>query len=71
MLLLRLTPEAPSTIRYQDLWPQILARLVVKHSDVNKITALRQDKLIGDSGSGKGQARASGRLSGPQGVMAQ
>lgn len=46
-LLLGLTPDAPSTIRYQDLWPQILAQFVVKHSDVNKITAqLRQDELL-------------------------
>jgi hypothetical protein len=46
-LLLRLTPDFPSTIRYQDLWPQILARHVVRHSDVNKITAqLRQDELL-------------------------
>lgn len=46
-LLLRLTPDAPSMIRYQDLWPQILARVVVKRSDVNKVTAqLRQDGLL-------------------------
>jgi three-Cys-motif partner protein len=46
-LLLRLTPDSPATIRYRDLWPQILGRLVVRHSDVNKITAqLRQDGLL-------------------------
>ncbi|HEY7297419.1 MAG TPA: three-Cys-motif partner protein TcmP [Xanthobacteraceae bacterium] len=46
-LLLRLTPDAPSTIRYHDLWPQILARLVVRHSDVNRITAqLRRHGLL-------------------------
>jgi three-Cys-motif partner protein len=46
-LLLRLTPDAPSTVTYQNLWPQILARLVVRHSDVNKIAAqLRQDGLL-------------------------
>ena len=46
-LLLGLTPDAPSTIRYQDLWPQIWPEVVVKHSDVNKITAqLRQDELL-------------------------
>jgi hypothetical protein len=46
-LLLTLTPDAPSTVTYQTLWPQILARLVVRHSDVNKIVAqLRQDGLL-------------------------
>jgi three-Cys-motif partner protein len=46
-LLLRLTPDAPSAIRYQDLWPQVLTRLVVRRSDVNKITAqLRHDKSL-------------------------
>jgi three-Cys-motif partner protein len=45
--LLRLTPDSPSSILYRDLWPQILARLVVRHSDVNKIAAqLRQDRLL-------------------------
>lgn len=45
-LLLRLTPDSPATIRYRDLWPQILARLVVRHSDVNKTTQLRQDGVL-------------------------
>jgi hypothetical protein len=46
-LLLRLTPDAPSTIKYRELWPQVLTRLVVRHSDVNKATAqLRQDQLL-------------------------
>jgi three-Cys-motif partner protein len=55
-LLLRLTPDSPATIRYRDLWPQILARLVVRHSDVNKITAqLRQNGLVAIPGWEKGR----------------
>jgi len=46
--LLALTPKAPDSIRYEDLWPQILARHIVKRSDVNKIAAnlRRQGALI-------------------------
>jgi hypothetical protein len=41
--LLRLTPKGPDTIRYQALWPMVLARHVVRKTDVNKIVAqLRQ-----------------------------
>jgi hypothetical protein len=46
-LLLKLTPNSPGIVRYRDLWPQILARVVVRHGDVNRITAqLRHEKLL-------------------------
>jgi three-Cys-motif partner protein len=37
--LLALTPEEPLSIRYEQLWPQVLARHVVRKSDVNKLAA--------------------------------
>jgi hypothetical protein len=46
--ILELTPAQPNTIRYDQLWPQILARTVVTKVDVNKIVArLRaENKLL-------------------------
>ena len=42
--LLNLTPEQPDAIRYEKLWPQVLARHVVRKTDVNQIAArLRTD----------------------------
>jgi three-Cys-motif partner protein len=42
--LLNLTPEVPGSIQYDKLWPQILARHVVRRTDVNMIAAqLRKD----------------------------
>jgi hypothetical protein len=37
--LLRLSPERPSSILYEKLWPQVLARHVVRKVDVNQIAA--------------------------------
>jgi three-Cys-motif partner protein len=37
--ILELTPAQPNSIRYDRLWPQILARSVVTKVDVNKIVA--------------------------------
>jgi hypothetical protein len=42
--LLKLTPEEPDAIRYEKLWPLVLARHVVRRTDVNAIAArLRKD----------------------------
>ncbi len=41
---LELTPETPSSILYESLWPQVLARHVVRLPDVNQIgVRLRDD----------------------------
>jgi len=51
------------------LWPQILARLVVRHSDVNKVAAqLRQDRLlvIPDWEKGKRVPQANYRVQKPR-----
>jgi hypothetical protein len=47
-IILALTPTQPNAIRYDQLWPQILARRVVTKVDVNKIVArLRtENKLL-------------------------
>jgi three-Cys-motif partner protein len=37
--LLGLTPEEPGAIQYEKLWPQVLARHVVRKTDVNQIAA--------------------------------
>jgi len=37
--LLQLTPEEPGSIQYNALWPQVLARHVVRLPDVNQIAA--------------------------------
>jgi len=55
-LLLSLTPEEPNSIRYDELWPQVLARHVIRRTDVNQIAAqLRGDGklLIRDWEKGK------------------
>ena len=45
--LLKLTPEEPKAIRYEKLWPLVLARHVVRRTDVNAIAAqLRKDGLL-------------------------
>jgi len=42
--LLQLTPNAPGSIRYEMLWPQVLARHVVRLPDVNEMAAaMRRD----------------------------
>jgi three-Cys-motif partner protein len=46
-LLLALTPDETSPIKYKDLWPQILARHVVTRPAVNQIAAaLRKEGLL-------------------------
>jgi len=43
--LLRLAPQQPKSIPFRELWPQVLARHVVRMPDVNKIAArLRTEK---------------------------
>ena len=46
--LLELTPESPGAIRYENLWPQVLVRHVVRRTDVNEIVARlrREGKLL-------------------------
>jgi hypothetical protein len=45
--LLQLSPTAPDSILYQALWPQVLARHVVRLPDVNRIAAdLRKRKQL-------------------------
>jgi len=45
--LLQLTPKTPSSILYDKLWPQVLARHVVRLPDVNKIAAqLHNDGVL-------------------------
>jgi three-Cys-motif partner protein len=46
--LLKLTPEVPDSIRYDKLWPQVLARHIVRHSNINQISARlhRDGKLV-------------------------
>jgi len=45
--LLNLTPEQPDAVRYERLWPQVLARHMVRKTEVNRIAV---------------QLRAEGRL---------
>jgi three-Cys-motif partner protein len=54
--LLQFTPKAPGSILYEKLWPQVLARHIVRLPDVNKMAAaLRgEGKLhVGDWEKGK------------------
>jgi hypothetical protein len=44
---LRLIPRAPNALRYDQLWPEVLAQHVVKHADVNQFAArLRAEQQI-------------------------
>ena len=45
--LLELTPKQPGSIAYEKLWPQLLARHVVRRPDVNAIAArLRMEEHL-------------------------
>jgi three-Cys-motif partner protein len=45
--LLELTPMAPETAKYEDVWPRVLAKHVVRLPDVNQIAArLRKEQRI-------------------------
>jgi hypothetical protein len=35
--LLELTPQKPATIRYEALWPEVLARHVIRRPQVNEL----------------------------------
>ena len=35
--LLELTPQKPAAIRYEMLWPEVLARHVIRHPQVNEL----------------------------------
>ena len=62
---LELVPALPDGIRYEQLWPQILGRIVVKKVDVNKIVArLRKENrlLIPDWERGRRVPQDSYRL---------
>jgi three-Cys-motif partner protein len=37
--LLALTPEAPGVIKYEDLWPQVLSRHIVRLTELNALAA--------------------------------
>jgi three-Cys-motif partner protein len=41
--LLNLTPVHPNSIQYEKLWPQVLARHIVRRADINKIAARLRD----------------------------
>jgi hypothetical protein len=44
---LKLVPKAPESIRYEKLWPQVLARHVVRRPDVNEIASrLRREGTL-------------------------
>jgi three-Cys-motif partner protein len=43
-VLLALTPDEPASIPYQKLWPQVLARHVVRKPDVNKMASRLRDE---------------------------
>ena len=42
--LLGLTPQQPGSILYEKLWPQVLARHVVRKPDVNTIAVHLRDE---------------------------
>ena len=45
--LLELTPAAPKTTKYEDVWLRVLAKHVVRLPDVNQIAArLRKEQKI-------------------------
>ena len=61
--LLELTPKQPGSIKYEKLWPQVLARHVVRKPDVNKIGAnLRKKRSVALPRLGKRQADPTVRL---------
>jgi len=35
--LLELTPQKPTAIRYQTLWPEVLARHIIRRPQVNEL----------------------------------
>jgi hypothetical protein len=37
--LLALTPEAPGVIKYEDLWPQVLSRHIIRLTELNALAA--------------------------------
>lgn len=46
-LLLEITPAAPQTITYGELWPQVLSRHAVRKADLNSMAAaMRKDKRL-------------------------
>jgi three-Cys-motif partner protein len=67
--LLKLAPKAPDSIRYEELWPLVLARHVVRKPDVNQIAArLRRDGelLIPDWEKGKQVPQPQYRIQRPK-----
>ena len=45
--MLKLVPRVPDSIRYEKLWPQVLARHVVRRPDVNEIASrLRREGAL-------------------------
>jgi three-Cys-motif partner protein len=54
--LLQLTPSRPKSISYRNLWPQVLARHVIRRADVNEIAArLRKEGTLDFPGWEKGR----------------
>jgi hypothetical protein len=67
--LVRLTPEEPGAIRYENLWPQVLARHVVRRIDVNQMVArLRREQrlLIRNWENGKRVPQSGYRIQRPK-----
>jgi hypothetical protein len=65
---LELTPEIPGSILYESLWPQVLARHIVRLPDVNQIGAcLRGERrlLFPDWEKGKRVPQPSYRVQRP------
>ena len=70
--LMNLVPEKPYYIVYQDLWPQVLGRHVVRRPDVNEIAArLRREGrlLFPDWEKGKRISQPNYRIQRGQGTM--
>jgi hypothetical protein len=45
--LLNMTPVKPNEIKYERLWPQVLARHVIRKTDVNQMAArLRNEQRL-------------------------
>jgi len=46
-MLLDLTPPAPQTIPYGEIWPQVLSRHAVRKADLNSMAAvMRKDRRL-------------------------
>lgn len=63
-----IVPEAPGAVKYEDLWPQVLSRHIIRHTDLNTLIAdMRKsgDLLLPDWESGKRVPQDSYRVQKP------